>query len=103
MILPKLTIPLNLENIAEKESKLSKKDKKAKEHLESSSEITRRIGYDDIKMANYKINKTEPEIEVVTQGNEKIEKSDVESQEAEAKKKDFKETLSQELQKEIED
>lgn len=59
MIMPKLTIPLNLENIEEKENNLSKKDKKAKEHLEKSSEITRRIGYDDIKMEQYKQNRTE--------------------------------------------
>ena len=59
IIMPKLTIPLNLENIEEKPSKLSKKDKKAKEHLEQSSEIARNIGYDDIKMAEYKKNKAE--------------------------------------------
>lgn len=59
MIMPKLTIPLNLENIEEKQSKLSKKDKKAKEHLEKSSEIARNIGYDDVKMAEYKKNKDE--------------------------------------------
>lgn len=57
MIMPKLTIPLNLENIEEKESKLSKKDKKAKEHLEKSSEIARSIGYEDIKMSKYRENK----------------------------------------------
>lgn len=59
MIMPKLTIPLNLEHIEEKESKLSKKDKKAKEHLEKSSEIARNIGYDDIKMQKYKKNKAD--------------------------------------------
>ena len=63
MILPKLTIPLNLENIEEKQSKLSKKDKKAKEHLENNSEIARNIGYEDIKMTNFKKNKEEQELE----------------------------------------
>ena len=52
--MPKLNIPLNLENIEFKESKLSKKDKKVKEHLEQTSEIARSIGYDDIKMEKYK-------------------------------------------------
>ena len=63
MIMPKLTIPLNLENIEEKESKLSSKDKKAKEHLEKSSEIARSIGYDDIKMSKYRKNKEENIVE----------------------------------------
>lgn len=59
MIMPKLTIPLNLEHIEEKQSKLSQKDKKTKEHLEKNSEIARNIGYDDIKMMKYKKNKEE--------------------------------------------
>ena len=63
MIMHKLTIPLNLENIEEKQSELSKKDRKAKEHLEKSSEITRSIGYDEIKMAKYKKSKIENSIE----------------------------------------
>ena len=63
MIIHKLTIPLNLENIEEKESKLSIKDKKAKEHLEKNSEIARSIGYDDIKMEKYKKNQEEFENE----------------------------------------
>ena len=73
MIMPKLTIPLNLENIEEKESKLSKKDRKAKEHLEKNSEIARRIGYDDIKMAKYKENKVVTEEEHINMENEKEE------------------------------
>lgn len=63
MIMPKLTIPLNLEHIEEKPSKLNKKDKKAKEHLEKNSEIARNIGYEDIKMAKYKENKEENVLE----------------------------------------
>lgn len=63
MIMHKLTIPLNLENIEEKQTKLSSKDKKAKEHLEKSSEITRSIGYDEVKMEKYKKSKLENDIE----------------------------------------
>ena len=59
IIMHKLTIPLNLENIEEKPSGLSGKDRKAKEHLEKSSEITRSIGYDEIKMLKYKKSKLE--------------------------------------------
>ena len=56
-ILPKLTIPLNLENLEEKECNLSKKFKKAKEQLEKTSEIAQNIGYDDIRLLEYKKNK----------------------------------------------
>lgn len=58
-ILPKLTIPLNLENLEEKECNLSKKFKKAKEQLEKTSEIAQNIGYDDIRLLEYKKNKEE--------------------------------------------
>ena len=67
MIMPKLNIPLNLEHIEEKESKISKKDKKAKEHLEKTSEIARNIGYEDIKMKKYKKNKSDLKEEVTIQ------------------------------------
>ena len=63
MSMHKLTIPLNLENIEEKQCELSKKDRKAKEHLEKSSDITRSIGYDEVKMAKYKKAKLENSIE----------------------------------------
>lgn len=72
MIMPKLTIPLNLENIEEKESKLSPKDKKAKGHLEKSSEIARSIGYDDIKMSKYRKNKEE----IISEENVVLEKEE---------------------------
>lgn len=58
-ILSKLTIPLNLENMEERESNLSPKYKNAKEHLEKTSEIARNIGYDDIRLLEYKKNKDE--------------------------------------------
>ncbi len=51
-ILAKLSIPFNLDEKDEKESKLTPKEMKAKEHLEEMSEITRHIGYNDIKMFN---------------------------------------------------
>jgi len=113
MIMPKLNIPLNLEHIEEKESKLSKKDKKAKEHLEKTSEITRNIGYDDIKMAKYKQNKIElKEDETIVKDEEeqelnieqmpKMETEELEEQ-VEEKENLFKKFLKQEAQKEIED
>ena len=50
-IFAKLSIPFNLEENEEaKESKLTKKEINAKEHLEQMSEITRQIGYNDIQM-----------------------------------------------------
>ena len=72
MIMPKLTIPLNLEHIEEKQSKLSRKDKKAKEHLEKNSEIAISIGYDDIKMMKYKKNKEEVNSEVINNITEQL-------------------------------
>lgn len=52
-ILAKISIPFNIdENIEEKKGKLTKKEKVAKAHLEEMSEITRQIGYNDIKMFN---------------------------------------------------
>ena len=79
IVIHKLTIPLNLENIEEKQSKLSKKDKKAKEHLEKSSEITRSIGYDEVKMAKYKKSKLENAIEA-EQPDEQVEEQEKEKQ-----------------------
>lgn len=48
----KLSIPFNLEieEDNEKESKLTQKEIKAKEHLEQMVEITKKIGYADIKV-----------------------------------------------------
>ena len=64
-IMAKLSIPFNLEeNEEEKQSKYSKKEIKAKEHLEEMSEITRQIGYNDIQMFSKKTKKgITPEIE----------------------------------------
>ena len=51
IIISKLSIPFNLEIEGEEEKtkKLSKKEIKAKEHLENMAEITRKIGYTNIK------------------------------------------------------
>lgn len=50
-IFAKLSIPFNLEdNVEEKETKLSKKENDAKEHLEEMFELTRKLSYNDIKL-----------------------------------------------------
>ena len=51
IIMSKLSIPFNLEIEGEEEKvqKLTKKERKAKEHLEQMVEITKKIGYSDIK------------------------------------------------------
>lgn len=49
-IMTKINIPLNLENIEEKETKLGKKEQKVKKHLEETFEITRHLGYNNIRM-----------------------------------------------------
>ena len=62
IIYSKLSIPFNLEVEGEEEKsrKLSKKEIKAKEHLEQMVEITKKIGYSDIKTEKKEIkNKTE--------------------------------------------
>lgn len=49
-IIARISIPFNIENIEEKESKLTNKELKSKEHLEEMFEKTRNLGYDDIKL-----------------------------------------------------
>lgn len=56
-IMAKISIPFNLENTDEKETKLSKKDIIVKNHLEEMSEITRHLGYDDINLLKRNIDK----------------------------------------------
>lgn len=51
-IIAKLSIPFNIEDMEDAISKLSPKELKAKLHLEEMFEITRQIGYSDIKMIN---------------------------------------------------
>lgn len=50
IIIAKLSIPFNLDVGEEKTHKLTSKEIKAKEHLEQMVEITKKIGYNDIKM-----------------------------------------------------
>ena len=49
-IITKLSIPFNLDVEEEKPRKLTKKEKIAKEHLEQMVEITKKIGYSDVKI-----------------------------------------------------
>lgn len=50
-IMARISIPFNLEGPdEEKEQRLTKKDIKAKEHLEEMSEITRQLSYNDINL-----------------------------------------------------
>ncbi|MCI8654622.1 MAG: tetratricopeptide repeat protein [Clostridia bacterium] len=71
-IMTKINIPLNLENIEEKESKLGQKELKVKKHLEDTFEITRHLGYNHIRM-----NKKEERIDEKAQDSEqeKIDES----------------------------
>ena len=52
IIIAKLSIPFNLEieEDEEKTHKLTKKEIKAKEHLEQMVEITKKIGYNDVRI-----------------------------------------------------
>ena len=49
-IIARISIPFNIENLEEKENKLEQKELRAKEHLENMFEITRNLGYNDIKL-----------------------------------------------------
>jgi len=74
IIYSKLSIPFNLEVEGEEEKthKLSKKEIKAKEHLEEMVEITKKIGYSDIKAQkrNTKNNDIEKESELQVEREE---------------------------------
>ena len=51
-IIARISIPFNLEDTSkeETESKITKKEKRVKEHLEEMCEITRNLSYNDIKL-----------------------------------------------------
>ena len=49
-IMARISIPFNLENQEEKETKLAEKEIKAKEHLEEMVDITRHLSYNDINL-----------------------------------------------------
>ena len=68
IIIAKLSIPFNLEIEEEKQHKLSKKELIAKEHLEETVEITKKIGFADIN-----INKVEKR-EIVEKNNKEKER-----------------------------
>ncbi len=60
IIMAKLSIPFNLEfEEDEKVKKLTSKEIKAKEHLEQMVEITKKIGYNDIKIEKNNLQKQE--------------------------------------------
>lgn len=61
IIIAKLSIPFNLDIDEEKPRRLKEKEIKAKEHLEQMVEITKKIGFNDIKKekAEEEITKTE--------------------------------------------
>ena len=63
IIIARLSIPFNLEIEGEEEKphKLSEKEIKAKEHLEQMVEITKKLGYNDIKIEKNYRNKEELE------------------------------------------
>lgn len=66
IIIAKLSIPFNLEVEEEKPHKLSKKELMAKKHLEETVEITKKIGFADLKISrneNKEINKKDKEKE----------------------------------------
>ena len=50
-VLARISMPFNLQNTVDSEKKhLQEKEIKAKEHLEDMSELTRNLGYDDIRL-----------------------------------------------------
>lgn len=51
-IIARMSIPFNIEEPEEKNSKLEEKEIKSKEHLEDMFDITRNLSYDDIKLLN---------------------------------------------------
>ncbi len=71
-ILAKLSIPFNIPEVKEKNSKLREKETKAKEHLENMSEITRTLSYNDIRLL--KKNQKHNDGKIVDSSNEKEQK-----------------------------
>lgn len=55
IIIAKLSIPFNLDIEDEKPKKLTQKELKAKQHLEEMVEITKKIGYNDLKFLKKEI------------------------------------------------
>ena len=63
IIIAKLSIPFNLDTEEEKPRKLTKKELMAKKHLEEMVEITKKIGYNDVKFENKMQKENEKETE----------------------------------------
>lgn len=63
-IIARISIPFNIGENEEKQSKLQEKELKSKEHLEEMFDKTRNLGYDDIKLLkNYKSERKQKYIE----------------------------------------
>lgn len=72
-IIAKLAIPFNLDVEEKNESKLTKKEKIVKGHLEKTADLTRDLGYNDIKLLNKlrkEDNKTNSKIQVFNRERE---------------------------------
>ena len=69
IIIAKLSIPFNLEieGEEEKKHKLTKKEIKAKEHLEQMVEITKKIGYNDVRIHKTDIKIKDEDFEINNQ------------------------------------
>lgn len=64
-IIARISIPFNIIEDEEKQTKLQEKEQKAKEHLEEMFDKTRSLGYDDIELLkNYKTRNSEQELEI---------------------------------------
>ncbi len=74
-IMTKIKMPLNLENIEEKQDKLGKKERKVKKHLEETFEITRNLGYNNIRMTK-KEDKEIEEIKELEEHQEEMKERD---------------------------
>lgn len=75
-IMARISIPFNLENGEEKETKLMEKEIKAKEHLEEMVDITRHLSYNDINL----LKKNTKEKNSINMKLENIEKQSNEKQ-----------------------
>lgn len=66
-IIAKLSIPFNLDVEEERKQELTPKELKAKKHLEDMVEITKKIGYNDIKIEKKVEKQAEIEEELISQ------------------------------------
>lgn len=66
-IIAKLSIPFNLDVEEERKQELTQKELKAKKHLEDMVEITKKIGYNDIKIEKKVEKQAEIEEKLISQ------------------------------------